>query len=135
MAALYFIISMGFKASLSEGMPFSIYLLSGIVAWLYFARNLGLNANVIEKYSFLVKKVNFNLGILPVITLLSSSVQHAFLVALAIGLGWYNGYSPNLYTLQLAYYFFSMFILLLGLGWLTASCKLFVKDEIGRAHV
>jgi len=38
------------------------------------------------------------------------------------------GFLPTLHILQLVYYFGCMLILLAGLGWLTSSTSIFVKD-------
>ncbi|MHB1348530.1 MAG: ABC transporter permease [Desulfobulbaceae bacterium] len=126
---LYVVISIGFKTSDQEGtVPYIIYLISGIVTWSYFSANLIANTGIIKNFSFLVKKVDFRISILPFIKLLSSIIPHVFLVIVTVIISWKYGYRPSLYLIQLVYYFFSMFVLLIGLGWLTSSTSLFVKD-------
>lgn len=125
---LYAVFSLGFRSGLSDGIPFSIYLVSGIVSWLFFAENLSSAADAVRDYSFLVKRIDFRLSILPIVKLLSSLVPHVVFVLLAIILAWSNGYAPSIYTLQVFYYLASVSILLLGLGWLTSSSSLFVPD-------
>lgn len=127
-SVLYTVFTLGVRAGVSNDMPFSLYLVSGIVAWLHFSNNFSTNSNAIRSYSFLVKKVNFRLSVLPVVQLLSSLVVHVFLVVVAILLAWLKGYAPSFYTLQIVYYLFAMSALLLGLGWLTSSTSIFVKD-------
>ena len=54
---LYLVFTMGFKSgSSSEGVPFAVYLISGMIAWFYIAGNLNANANVIRQHAFLLKK-------------------------------------------------------------------------------
>ncbi|MCK5665831.1 MAG: ABC transporter permease, partial [Thiotrichaceae bacterium] len=125
---LYAVFTLGFRAGVSGDMPFSIYLVTGMVAWLHFATNFSANTGAISGYSFLVKKVDFRLSILPIVRMLSSFVAHVFLVIVAICLAWYQGYPPSLFTFQLAYYLFAMSALLLGLGWMTSSTSIFVRD-------
>lgn len=125
---LYAVFTMGFKTGISEEMPFSLYLVTGMVAWIHFSTNFSANTDVIRSYSFLVKKVDFRLSILPIVRMLSSLVAHMFLLIVAICLAWYQGYPPTLYTLQVFYYLSAMTALLLGLGWMTSSTSLFVKD-------
>ena len=125
---LYFVFTFGFRAGVSDDMPFSIYLVTGMVAWLHFAANINANTSVINSYSFLVKKVDFRLSILPIVQMASSMVVHVFLLMVAICMAWYQGYAPTLYTLQLVYYVFALSALLLGLGWLTSSTSIFIKD-------
>lgn len=125
---LYVVFTVGFRAGISEDMPFAIYLVTGMVAWLHFSSNFSANTSVIRSYSFLVKKVDFRLSVLPIVQMLSSLVAHVFLILVAISLAWYKGYAPSLYTFQLVYYLFAMSALLLGLGWMTSSMSIFVKD-------
>lgn len=128
-SVLYMVFTFGFRAGSDSGdMPFSIYLVSGMVAWLHFSSNFSANTGVIRNYSFLVKKVDFRLSVLPIVQMMSSLFVHVFLVVVAIFLAWYQGYAPTFYTLQIIYYVCAMSALLLGLGWMTSSTSIFVKD-------
>ena len=125
---LYAVFTMGFRAGVSGDMPFSLYLVTGMVAWLHFVANFSANTAAISAYAFLVKKVDFRLSVLPIVKMGSSLVSHVFLVLVAICLAWSQGYPPTLYTLQIVYYLLAMSVLLLGLGWMTSSTSIFVKD-------
>ena len=126
---LYMIFTLGFRAGSSSGeVPFVLYLISGMIVWFFFAQNFSAGSNIIKQHSYLLKRINFRLSILPVVKLMSTMIPHAFFVLMAIVLSWYNGFAPSLYTLQLIYYFFAMVMLLLGLGWLTSSTNIFVQD-------
>ena len=125
---MYSIFTLGFRSGQAEGMPFSIYLISGTICWLYFSSNLSSITGVIRSYSYLVKKVDFRLSILPIVKILGSVLPHIFLLFVALSLAAYHGFSPGWHTLQFIYYFICMLALLLGLGWLTSSTSIFVKD-------
>jgi len=126
---LYFIFTMGFKAgSSTSGVPFIVYLITGMIAWFYIAENLNAGTNVLKQHSFLLKKVDFRLSMLPIVKLISSSAPHLFFIVLAIIISIINGIYPTLYIIQLAYYFIAMVFLLLGINWLTSSTNLFVPD-------
>lgn len=127
-SVLYAVFTLGFRAGNSVDMPFAVYLILGILPWMYFSRNLVSNTEVIGKYSFMVKKVDFRLSVLPIVTMLGALIPHLFLMLIAIALSWHQGFPPSIYTFQLLYYFFAMFTLLLGLAWLTSSSSLFIKD-------
>jgi ABC-type polysaccharide/polyol phosphate export permease len=128
-SVLYIIFTLGFRSGADVGeMPFSIYLLSGMVCWLYFSANLSQITGVIHSYSFLVKKVDFRLSVLPIVKLISSLLPHIILLLIAVALAAYQGVHPGWHSLQLIYYYLCMALLLLGLGWLTSSTSLFVKD-------
>jgi lipopolysaccharide transport system permease protein/teichoic acid transport system permease protein len=128
-SVLYFVFTLGFRSGTENAeMPFVLYLIPGMISWLYFSDTFRSTAGVISSHAFLVKKVDFRLSILPIVKILSALVPHIFLVGVAIGIAWYMGFQPTLYTLQLFYYYFAMVVLLLGLGWLTSSTSVFVKD-------
>lgn len=125
---LYLIFTLGFKRGVESETPFGLYLVSGIVCWLYFVANLSSMSKVINSYSFLVKKVDFRLSILPIVKLISSLMPHLVLTGFAISTAIYQGWTPSWHLLQLPYYMGCMMLLLLGIGWLTASTCLFIKD-------
>lgn len=125
---LYFVFSFGLRAGSDSGMPFSVYLISGIIAWLYFANTLQGSSNSISQHSYLVNILGFRNSFLPIINILGNIIPHTFFIILAISVAWLQGFSPSLYTLQVFYYLFAMSILLLGLAWFTSSTNLFVKD-------
>lgn len=127
-SVLFMVFTLGFRVGKSGDIPFGVYLITGIICWQYFSQNLGAMTRVIQEHVFLVKKVDFSLSVLPVVKLMSSLVPHLFLVIVSIGFAWQQGYGPTVYTLQVAYYLLATASLLLGLGWLTSSTNIFVKD-------
>ncbi|MEH6557740.1 MAG: ABC transporter permease [Oceanicoccus sp.] len=129
-AVLYTVFTLGLRTGKDDmaGMPFSLYLVSGMVCWLYFTANLTAITSVIKSYRFLVKKVDFRLSIMPIVKLLSSLLPHTVLVVIAIAIAAYNGIAPGWHNVQFIYYFLCMAVLLLGLGWLTSSTSLFAND-------
>jgi lipopolysaccharide transport system permease protein/teichoic acid transport system permease protein len=125
---LYLIFSLGFRAQRTVTMPFGLYLVCGMICWQYFSTNLASMSNVVRSHAFLVKKVNFDLSLLPTVKLVSSLPAHLFLVTFAVVLAWHNGYHPSVSMFQLIYYLVCMLALLTGLGWMTSSASVFVKD-------
>ncbi len=126
---LYLVFTFGLKTAVSnEDVPFVLYLVTGVITWNYFSENFAQMAHIYKKHAFLVQKTDFHLSTLPLVQLISGLVSHLFLIFVAIGLCWWEGYAPSLYTLQIFYYLPAMQVLLLGLGWLTASTNVFVHD-------
>ena len=70
---IYFLIfQMGFKSTPPvPGVPYVVWLVPGIVPWFFFAEALNLGTSVLSEYNYLVKKVVFNVSILPVIKVIS----------------------------------------------------------------
>ncbi len=128
-AVLYLVFTFGLRAGgIADGTPFIVYLVTAMVAWFYFSENLSSNAGIIKQHTFLLKKVDFRLSMLPIVKLLSSATPHFFLLLIAMGIAAVNGIYPSWYALQLIYYFAAMAVLLLGIGWLTSSTNLFISD-------
>lgn len=126
---LYVVFTFGFRTgSSADGVPFVVHLISGMIAWFYIAENLNAGVRVIKEHSFLLKKVDFRLSMLPIVKLMSSLAPHLFFMFIAILIALLNGIYPSLYLFQLFYYFLAMLSLLLGLAWLTSSTNLFVSD-------
>ncbi len=126
---LYLVFTFGLRAgNISDGTPFIVYLITGMIAWFYFSENLSSNAGVISQHTFLLKKVDFRLSLLPIVKLMSSALPHLFFIVTALVVAAINGIYPTWYTLQLVYYFAAMVLLLLGIGWLTSATNVFISD-------
>ncbi len=128
-SVIYTIFSFGLKNASDIGnFPFSVHLITGIIAWFFISSNLNTHVKVIKQHSFLLKKVDFRLSMLPIVNLISSSLPHLFLVIISIIIILFNDIPMSIYIIQLIYYFFSMCFLLLGIGWITSSTQLFIPD-------
>lgn len=127
---LYAVFTFGLRGAQSTDIPFAVYLISGMIAWMYFAEILGATSGVISGHAFLVKKVDFRLSILPIVKIFSSLIPHLFFLVIAVIVSWLNGFAPSFYIFQAFYYLGAMILLLLGLGWITSSTSLFVSDVI-----
>lgn len=108
--------------------PFVLWLVAGLVPWFFFSDALNGGTNALIEYSYLVKKVVFKISILPIVKVLSALFVHAFFVLFMLVLYACYGYFPNLCTLQIVYYSFCTFVLVLGLSYLTSALVCFFKD-------
>lgn len=122
------IFTLGFKTGPVQDVPFFLYLFSGIVAFNYFSMSFNEGSQVIRSYSFLVKKVNFRLSILPIVKVFSCSIFHSIMIVLLLIVLLFYGYYPSIYWFQFIYYFFAMNVLVLGLSWGTSAISVFVPD-------
>ena len=117
-------------AELKQGItvPFVLWLVSGIVPWFYFSESLSNGTNALLEYNYLVKKVVFNIDILPLVKTIAALFIHAFFVLVLLIVAALNGYYPSLYTLQGFYYSFCMFVFVLALSYTTCSVVIFFRD-------
>ena len=64
----WFVFEVGFRGgSDSLPVPFVLYLVAGIIPWFFFQDGLTGGTNSLLEYSYLVKKVVFNISVLPVV--------------------------------------------------------------------
>lgn len=108
--------------------PFVLWLLAGLVPWFYFQEALNGGTGVLVEYSYLVKKVVFQIDMLPVVKMISALFTHLFFVVFAIVLFWLMGYPPDLYTLLVVYYSFCMMALTMGIIYATGAATVFFRD-------
>ncbi len=109
-------------------LPYVLWLVSGIVPWFFFSDCVSAGTVALVEYNYLVKKVVFNIDILPVVKVISSIFVHVFFVVFTILLFFLMGYLPDLYVLQAVYYSFGVLILALGIAYLTSAVSVFFPD-------
>lgn len=126
----YFVFGIAMRggSEAGNGAPFVLYLVSGIVPWLYFQEGLLMGTNAFLEYHYLVKKVVFNISVLPVVKLLSATVVHGFFVLFVIIMFACYGYFPDWYYLQIIYYSGCLFLLILAATYVTSSVVVFFRD-------
>ncbi len=129
----WFVFEKGFNAKaemLANGLtaPYVLWLTAGIVPWFYFSEALSNGTTALLEYNYLVKKVVFKISILPIIKIIAATFIHGFFVLFMLGLFMVHGYFPDLYTLQLFYYSFCLFVFVLGISYATCSIVIFFRD-------
>ena len=128
MLLYWFVFQVGLGASDVDGFPFILYLMSGLIPWFYFQEALNGGTNTLLEYTYLVKKLVFNVGILPVLKVASALFVHVFFLVFLLGICSFYGLTPCLYTLQIFYYIACSMFLVLGLSYITAACTAFFRD-------
>lgn len=125
----WFVFGYGLKAgSPVKDASFIYWFMSGLIPWFFFQDALLNATNCMLEYSYLVKKVVFKISILPIIKIISAVFVHLVFICFLIFVGIVQGRYPNLMVIQLAYYSFCTFFLVLGLSYMTSSVVLFFKD-------
>lgn len=124
----WFVFQVGLRANNMCDYPYVLWLMSGLVPWFYFSDALNGGTNALIEYNYLVKKVVFNISILPVVKVLSNIFVNLFFIGLVFVLCWIYGYTPDLYSLQLVYYMLCSFLLVLGLSYFTSAVVCFFRD-------
>ena len=118
----------GLKSGKSLDVPFLVYLVCGIVPWFYCQEVMSAGTNTFLEYSYLVKKLVFNIRVLPFVKAFSALFSHLFFILVALVIAAIYGYYPNVYLIQIVYYYFAMLVFLLGLVYATSAIVIFFRD-------
>ncbi|MCR5701457.1 MAG: ABC transporter permease [Lachnospiraceae bacterium] len=124
----WFVFEMAFHATGVGNVPFALWLTCGLVPWFFFSEALMGGTSSLIEYQYLVKKVVFQIDILPVVKIVSSLYVHVFFVLLTIALFLVSGMGISLYWLQTIYYSFCAVVITLGLAYITSSVTAFFRD-------
>lgn len=112
----------------SGEVPFVLFLTAGLVPWFYFSEALNNGTNALLEYNYLVKKVVFKISILPIIKVIAATFIHAFFVCVLLAVAAGYGYYPTIYTVQVFYYSFCLFVFVLALSYTTCAVVVFFRD-------
>jgi len=127
---IWFAFTFGLKAgSTSSGLPFTPWLLTGMIPWLFISQTMIVTCLAIPEYGYLIKKTALNIWLIPLIKIFSGLIIHItmILVIIILFVAFYH-ISPNIYWLQIFYYLFASFILLTGIAWLVSSVNVLIPD-------
>ena len=125
---VYWFVFSVLRAHAVREVPFVLWLMAGLVPWFYFQEALNSGSNALIEYSYLVKKVVFQIEILPVVKLCSALFVHLFFVCVVIILYTVSGHFPGITVLQVFYYSGSLFVLVYALTSLTSAVVVFFRD-------
>lgn len=126
----WFVFQVGFKSSPVTEVPFTLWLVSGLLPWLFFSDAVANTTPALVEYSYLVKKVKFNVEILPLVKIVSGLFVHLILLLVVAVMFLIYGFAPNMYYLQLAFYLVYTLILLAGISYFVCAIYVFLKDTV-----
>ncbi len=110
----------------SDGYPYPVFVLSGLVTWQFFARSLAVGSNSILINGGLITRVYFPRMLLPLSAVLSGLVDYAVNLVVLVALMFFYGFTPGvgLFALPL----FVLLAALIGFGfslWLSSLNALY----------
>ena len=108
--------------------PYVLYLTAGLVPWFYFSEALMQGMMALLEYNYLVKKVVFKISVLPIIKIIGALFTHIFFTGILVLMTFLYGYKPSLYMLQVIYYSFCLFMLVLALSYFNCAVVIFFRD-------
>mgnify|MGYP002596503502 FL=1 len=124
----WFVFQVAFGNGDVGGVPYVIWLVSGIIPWFFISEAWGGATGALIDYSYLVKKVVFRVELLPKVRVLSALFVHLFFTALTFIITYAYGLGGRLIQLQIVYYMFAAYMLSLALGTVSAVLTAFIRD-------
>lgn len=125
---LWFVFEVGFKSSPVDDIPFVLWYIPAFLSWQFFTDGFGSGSGCIFDYSYLVKNMQFRVSALPLVKIISASFVHMFFIGFIFVIYFIYGYYPNIYNIQVIYYYLCTVVLLLGVTWLMSALSVFSKD-------
>lgn len=124
----WFVFQVGFRAAPMSDAPFILWLVAGMIPWNFFSDAWLSGNGSFTGYSFIVKKVVFNVEILPLIKVCASFILNIIFNALIIVIYTLYGRFPGLHLVDMIYYSVCLAALAWGLSMITATLTVFIKD-------
>lgn len=118
---------LGFMRDSGEA-PYVLFLTAGLVPWFFFSEALTNGTGALLEYNYLVKKVVFDIDILPIIRCVAATFIHGFFIVVLLIIACVYGYFPTAYTLQVIYYSFALLVLTLGITYFSSAIVVFFRD-------
>lgn len=111
-----------------RAVPFVLWLVAGLVPWFFFSEALNNGTSALLEYSYLVKKVVFKISILPIVKVTSALFVHVFFILVVLVMYIFSGHIPGIHAIQIIYYSFCMFVMVLGISYATSAIVVFFRD-------
>lgn len=124
----WFVFQVGLRNADIGNYPFIIWFVPAYLSWTFFQDTLSSMTGSIREYSYLVRKVNFNVSLIPYVKLISGCFVHMAFIAFIFAINAVYGNTFQMKNLQVFYYFICTVVLLSGLGVLCATITPFVGD-------
>lgn len=124
----WFVFQVAFKGGPVDGCPYVLWLISGLIPWFFFQEAWQSATNSLIEYSYLVKKVVFNISIIPLVKVMSAFFIHVFFVAVLVVIYMLSGYGITVYAVQSIYYSICMLILVIAVSYITSALVIFFRD-------
>ena len=124
----WFVFQKGFKTPPVHDIPYILWLIPAYIPWIYFTEILNSTANSMLEYNYLVKKVKFDVEIIPSVKIVSASFVHIFFIGFIFFMYILLKRPVTIYCLQAIYYSIALTFLGFGLGMLVSSVTVLFKD-------
>jgi lipopolysaccharide transport system permease protein len=113
---------------IDDSMAYGMYICAGLLPWTYFIELLNRFPNIFLEQAALIKKVSFPRITLPVIALLSSSINFIIIFSVFLGFLLLTGRFPGWVVLAFIPLLLIQQLFVIGFGILLGSVNVFFRD-------
>ncbi len=131
----WFVFEIGFRSAPVNDVPFIAWFVPAFLSWNFFSECISASTNSLKEYSYLVKKINFRVSLIPIVKVISSTFVHLAFIGLIIMFVLVYDIGLSIYNLQVIYYFICTVVLLVGLAWLLSAIAVFIGDVANLVNV
>lgn len=89
--------------------PYLLWLIAGMCPWFFLNDAMNTSTNCLIEYGYIVKKMKFNIDIIPLIKIVSAAFVHCFFIVLVLAIYIVYGKIPTPYAFQMIYYSIGVF--------------------------
>lgn len=124
----WFVFQVGFRSNPIDGVPFILWLAAGMIPWNFFYDSWFSGTSTFTAYSYIVKKVVFNIEVLPLVRVMSSMILNLIFNGILVVIYCIYGRFMGVHLFDMLYFSICLFVLTLGLSYITATLNVFMKD-------
>ncbi len=111
-----------------ENTTYIVWFATGMIPWFFFSDGVNAVTNSLIEYSYLVKKLVFDINLLPIVKILSALMVHIVFVILLLVVALINNGPLSIYAFQIVYYMLCTVVLAYAIGLITSSIIPFFRD-------
>lgn len=111
-----------------DGVPYLLWMICGLVPWFFFSESMTGGTGCLLEYRYLVKKVVFQIEVLPTVKIASALAVHVFFACVLLIVSLLFGNWPQISWLQILYYSGCTAVLALALTKFTSAAAVLFRD-------
>ena len=124
----WFVFQYGLRVGGAGGIPFLAWFITGYMPWMLFSDIINSSVGCMSEYSYIVKKVAFNVNIIPLAKIVVCLFIHSVFVLIVIFIALAYNIFTGVYLFQVIYYLLALLLLAVPLAFLCAAVNVFFKD-------
>lgn len=129
MVIIYWIVfQFGLRVGGASGTPFLAWFIAGYMPWMLFSDIISSSVGCMSEYSYIVKKVVFNVDIIPLAKIIVCMFIHFAFLLIVLVVAFAYGIFTGVYLLQILYYLIALLLLVIPLAFICSVVSAFFKD-------